>query len=233
MNLLRPFLLACLALPLSAQGVFKNADKPGDSTCDRVVRDTDEMNGGAQSKVGTLAVSPIDSKSMGSTMVPSNASTGGLQGGALALATLKVKGGVFYPKGRRKPVLSFAAIGENGRGTTIEQLKGKTVLVAFWSTRCDPSARMMMELMDLYPKREKFGFEVLAVNYDENRPLDGIEGGWPAIRKFKITNAKFFEQSKMPVYVSGIGKQGASNFLDMIDSLPLLCVVDFGSAHNR
>ncbi len=226
MKLLRPCLLACLALPLAAQGVFKNADKPGDSSCDRVIRDTDELNRGAQSTTSTSAAPITNIGSIGSTMSATNTTTGGLQGAALSLATFKVKGGVFYPKDKRKSVLSFAAIGENGKATTIEQLKGKTVLVAFWSTRCDPSAKMMMELMDIYPKREKFGFDVLAVNYDENRPLDGIEGGWTAIRKFKISNAKFFDQSKMPVFIPGVGKQGASNFLDMINSLPLLCVVD-------
>lgn len=226
MNLHRPCILACLALPLAAQGVFKNADKPGDSTCDRVIRDTDELNRGGQSMSGTAAAPLGNISTVGTTLKTNNSTTGAMQGAASDLATIKVKGGVFYPKGKRKSVSSFAAVGENGKATTIGELKEKTVLVAFWSSRCEPSAKMMMELMDLYPKRNKFGFEVLAVNLDENRPQDGIEGGWSAIRKFKLSNAKFFDQSKMPVYVAGIGKQGASNFLDMINSLPLLCVVD-------
>jgi thiol-disulfide isomerase/thioredoxin len=149
-----------------------------------------------------------------------------MQGAANSLATLKVTGGAYFPKEQRKSVASFSAVSENGKAVSIAQLKGKVVLVGFWSTRCDPSAKLLLELMDIYTKREKFGFEVLAVNFDENRPLEGIEGGWVAVRKFKIGNAKAFQQSQMPVYLPGIGKEGASNFLPTVDSLPLLCVVD-------
>ena len=202
-------IMACLLLPLLAnslvaQGIFINVDKPGDPICTRIFRENDQMNYGA---------------ARGGTM-------GGMAGASSALVRYYQKGENHFPAGTRKSVQAFGASDEAGKTITIQQLKGKVVVVGFWSTKCEPSAKMVMELADLYTKREKFGFEVLCVNFDENRPQDGIAGGWRAVKTFKQQNATYFDTSKMPVYIPGIGAQGPANFMDMIYSLPMLCVVD-------
>lgn len=196
---LLPFLVLAVGT-LSAQGVFTNADKPGAAICPRVMQDKTYLEYNSQ--------------------YGANAADGS--------AKLYHQEGVqFFPQGQRKDVSAFAAYDAKSRGTSLASLKGKVVLVGLWSVHCDPSAKMLMEFATLYPKRAQYGFEILAVNFDENQQDGGgIEGGWRAINKFMIKNRQFFETSKMPVYTPGLGKEGASNFADMVWSLPVLYVVD-------
>ena len=130
------------------------------------------------------------------------------------------------PAAERKDVSAFVAHPEKGEGRSIASLKGKVVLVGLWSKNCDPSAKMLLEMASVYPKRDAAGFEILAVNFDENQQEGGIEGGWRAINKFRTKNRAFFESSQMPVYTPGLGKEGPSNFMEMVMSLPALFVVD-------
>lgn len=102
-------------------------------------------------------------------------------------------------------------------------------LVGLWSISCALSAKMLMELAGLYPKADAFKFQILAVNFDLNQQDEGegaIEGGWRAINKFMTRNRAFFEASKMPVFTPGQGKEGPSNFMDIVQSLPALFVID-------
>jgi len=198
-------LLALTAGVLPAQGVFANADKPDAPTCPRVMRDKTSLNYGGSG--------------------PNT--TGGLMGADASSVLYHQQGDQFFPQGQRKDVSAFAAYDEKAKGTPLASLKGKVVLVGLWSVHCDPSAKMLMEFASLYPKRAQYGFDILAVNFDENQQDGGgIEGGWRAINIFMIKNRQFFETSKMPVYTPGLGKEGASNFADMVWSLPVLYVVD-------
>lgn len=199
--------LALTGLTLGAQGIFTNAHKPGDPTCPRLMQEKTELN--FKSQYGR---NQADASSVLYTQ----------------------QGDWFFPPAERKDVSAFAAYDEKARGTSLASLRGKVVLVGLWSVRCDPSAKMLMELASLYPKRSQFGFEILAVNFDENQQGGeaapnvevGVEGGWRAISKFRIKNRRFFDASQMPVYTPGLGKEGPSNFMDMVMSLPVLFVVD-------
>lgn len=53
-------------------------------------------------------------------------------------------------------------------GTTVRlsDLRGKVVLIDFWSTTCDPCLAEMPHLVDLYKKHKDSGFVVLAVSRD-------------------------------------------------------------------
>jgi glutathione peroxidase-family protein len=212
----RPFLnlaLSGLALPLAGQGIYQNAS-PGSSICPQVEVDKTALN------FGGTRVSP--------------STTAGLRGANSVVQLNSQEGHQVFQMGERKSVSTFAAYDEHAKGTSLASLKGKVVLVGLWSVRCDPSAKMLMEFASLYAKREQFGFEILAVNFDENqhggfpnpRIELGVEGGWRAINKFKTRNRQFFETSKMPVYTPGLGKEGASNFMDVVYSLPALFVID-------
>lgn len=211
--LLSSLILVASGLALGAQGVFTNANSPNDPICPRLDRDKTSLNYGGPGFKG---------------------STGGMAGADSSSQLYYQQGRQYFPQGQRKSVAAFAAYDEKAKGTTIASLKGKVVLIGLWSVRCDPSAKMLMEFASLYPKREQYGFEILAVNFDENqqggedRPgADiSIEGGWRAISKFRIKNRQFFETSKMPVYTPGLGKEGPSNFMDVVHSLPALFVID-------
>ncbi|WP_243302696.1 TlpA family protein disulfide reductase [Geothrix oryzisoli] len=201
--------LLCLlsGLALGAQGVFGNANSPSDPTCPRIMQEKTELNYKSQY---------------------------GRNGADASAVRYSQWGNQYFPPAERKDVSSFAAYDEKGRGTSVASLKGKVVLVGLWSTRCDPSAKMLMEFASLYAKRVQYGFEILSVNFDENQQggevapnVDvAIEGGWRAINKFRLRNRQFFDASKMPVYTPGLGKEGPSTFMDMVYSVPVLFVVD-------
>lgn len=199
----RSALLPLLALAtglLSAQGVFTNANKPDAPTCPRLMKDKTYLEYHSQY---------------------------GVNGADPSSKLYHQEGEQSFPQGARKDVSAFAAYDEKAKGVSLGSLRGKVVLIGLWSVHCDPSAKMLMEFASLYPKRAQYGFEILAVNFDENQQDGGgIEGGWRAIHKFMIKNRQFFEASHMPVYTPGLGKEGPSNFMDMVWSLPVLFVVD-------
>jgi thiol-disulfide isomerase/thioredoxin len=51
----------------------------------------------------------------------------------------------------------------------LEQLKGKTVLIHFWATWCEPCKAEFAELQSLHAKYNKEGFEVVSVSVDESK----------------------------------------------------------------
>jgi thiol-disulfide isomerase/thioredoxin len=193
-------ILAAGALALDAQGVFDNANSPNDPICPRIMLEKTQIQ--HMSQYGR-----------------NSANASGVR--------YTQKGDWFIPQDERKDVSAFTAYDEKAKGIPISSMKNKVVLVGLWSKNCDPSAKMLMEFASLYPKGAQYGFEILAINFDENQQDGGgIEGGWRAINKFMNRNRQFFEVSKMPVFTPGLGKEGPSNFMDMVYSLPVLCVVD-------
>ena len=193
---LQPSLLFFLAAStLGAQGVYLNANKPGDALCPRVEQDKDPNIAFGQGGTGT----------------------GGKVGADATALLLYSAGHKDFPQGARKNVGKFSAVDQHGKVVNVADLKGKIVLVGLWSTSCEPSAKMLVEFADLYPKREKFGFELMSVNFDQ--------GGWRQILPFMRKNKGFFE-GDMPVYVPGIGDHGVSQFMDIVNSLPALFVID-------
>ena len=82
----------------------------------------------------------------------------------------------------------FAFKGTDLRGQTVDasQYRGKTLLVTFWATWAGPAKRDLPELAKLHAKFKAKGFEVLAVNLDnEKADLDAFLQAsplpWPQI----------------------------------------------------
>ena len=55
----------------------------------------------------------------------------------------------------------------DGAALSLQQLRGKVVLVNFWATWCEPCITEMPSLQRLHDQLSSEGFEVLAVNYQE------------------------------------------------------------------
>lgn len=194
------FLMSLLCVfPLCAQGLYYNADKPSDSVCPKYEIEVDPT-------VGRRELNGANSGVLLQHQTFHNV----------------------FPESDRKDVSAFTAYDGKKKGTSVSSLKGKIVVVALWGYNCDPAARMLMELAQLYPRREKFGFEILAVNFDANRITEDSRalGGWSAIENFKTRNKEFLDKNPLPFYVPGVGKEGASNFANVIYSLPVLAVID-------
>ena len=78
--------------------------------------------------------------------------------------------------------------GTDLRGQSIDtaQYRGKTVLVTFWATMAGPAKRDLPELVKLHAKYKSKGFEVIAVNLDNDKAdldayLQASPLPWPQI----------------------------------------------------
>jgi len=66
----------------------------------------------------------------------------------------------------------------NGKRIALSSLKGKYVLLTFWSARAEICLRENLQLKDLYKKYSKKGFEIYQINLDAN------ESDWKTAVKF-------------------------------------------------
>jgi len=118
-----------------------------------------------------------------------------------------------------KPI---ALKGADLRGQTVDasQYRGKTLLVTFWATWAVPAKRDLPDLAKLYQKYNAKGFEVLAVNLDNERAdLDAFLKGLP------LPWAEIFEPG-------GMESRLATEF--GVISLPTMILVDpDGKVVNR
>jgi thiol-disulfide isomerase/thioredoxin len=105
----------------------------------------------------------------------------GAPAGAKALAAHILKGTRPYEVG--KPLdIRFTAL--DGREVDLAKLKGKVVLVDFWSTDCGPCVAEMPMVKEVYQKLHDRGFEVVGISLDDKesvlrRFLKEKELPWP------------------------------------------------------
>jgi len=66
----------------------------------------------------------------------------------------------------------------NGKRIALSSLKGKYVLLTFWSARAEVCLRENLQLKEMYKKYNKKGFEIYQINLDEN------ESDWKKAVKF-------------------------------------------------
>ena len=89
-----------------------------------------------------------------------------------------------------KPLALDGLVDTDGKPLDAERYKGKVVLVDFWATWCGPCVAEIPNIQKVYEKQHDAGFEVIAVNLDDQRSdLDA-----------------FMTDKKMPwsVYVSAV-----------------------------
>ncbi len=77
---------------------------------------------------------------------------------------------------------NFTATDLNGKSWTLQDLKGKVVLVNFWATWCPPCQKEMPDLEALYNQYKDQGFVIIAFSED-----DEINKVAPFIAERKIT----------------------------------------------
>ena len=57
----------------------------------------------------------------------------------------------------------------DGKATSLDMLRGRTVLIQYWATWCEPCKQDMVTLKQVHAKYAKQGFTVLGVNLDSDR----------------------------------------------------------------
>lgn len=130
-----------LSIPAFAQGYFINSDKPDSPVCPKVTIENDAHLVSAQ---------------------------GGR--GASLDATRNYRWGTkFFPIGQRPDASSLSFYNDKKAGISVASQKGKIVIVGLWGYRCQPSANMLMEMSKIMKVKDRYGFEIWAINFDANR----------------------------------------------------------------
>lgn len=80
------------------------------------------------------------------------------------------------------PVPVFSLKNNEGKMVSIDDFKGKTILLDFWASWCFPCRIANKSLVKLYSKYQNKNFEIVSVSVDED------EKKWhKAIKKDKLT----------------------------------------------
>jgi thiol-disulfide isomerase/thioredoxin len=108
----------------------------------------------------------------------------------------------------------------NGKPVDLSQLRGKTVLVQYWATWCEPCKADMAQLKDLLSKYGKSGFVVLGVNLDSK----------------KQDLADFLKQNPLPwvqIYEPGGLDSRLANEMGILTLPTMILIDDKGNVVNR
>jgi peroxiredoxin len=109
-------------------------------------------------------------------------------------------------KGLPETKLDPTLMNMNGKRIALSSLKGKYVLLTFWSARSQESIRENLQLKDFYKRYNKKGFEIYQISIDQN------EAEWKAAVKFdelpwistreddstNLLNARLFNVRSLP-----------------------------------
>ena len=110
-----------------------------------------------------------------------------------------------------KPLdIRFTALG--GREVDLVKMKGKVVLIEFWSTRCGPCIAEMPTVRAVYEKFHDRGFEIVGISLDE-----------------KEKDLRRFVQEKglpWPQYFDGKGPENAIAVRFGVFEMPVMWLVD-------
>lgn len=121
------------------------------------------------------------------------------------------------PVSQRKSATGFTA-SAGGKVLRVADLKGKVVVVDFWTTWCPPCRQSLPELAHLQRVGKSKGtLAVLPVNMDEDRIS--------VLPKFLGRNEKVL--GEFTAYYPGLGKEGVgANFGQEVSAYPTTYIID-------
>ena len=128
----------------------------------------------------------------------------------VGLFAIQFIGGGTLPEGAAAPAFSLPRAGGAGGRVELAQLRGKVVVVDFWSTTCPPCLAEMGELETLRRRMGPRGVEVVGV----------CAGGEPVGEV-----ARFVRERRVP-YPVAVDVSGATTAAYRVSTLPTLYVID-------
>lgn len=195
-----PILLLAVGAVLAAQPAapltFKPAG-PGERSCPRTEEKDPALFDAARRN---QTRSPASDAMKGPGLLPVDAALG---------ATL-------IPPAQRRSARTFTVQDPSGRNLEASAQAGKAVAVVFWQTGCGPSLELVLELVDLQKREDRFGFTAWPVNYDTDR--------WVRVRPFVEKNRKALGEARL--FVPVLGEQGAATLAPSLDALPAWFILD-------
>jgi len=119
-------------------------------------------------------------------------------------------------KGARRKVAAFGVTDLNGQMKILTDLKGRIVVIGFWSTRCEPSMKMLQEFRNFQQQvtQLRLNLSLWPVHFEP----------WPEVVSFLRTKKSYFEG--VEVMRLGLGEHGLSNLVNELDSLPTVFLID-------
>jgi len=116
----------------------------------------------------------------------------------------------------RNGIPEFKVVDWNGKPFTINDYKGKVLIIDFWATWCIPCVEEIPHLVELYKKYHDDGLEIMGISYDYKERKTPEE-----LRKFCKNQDMQWDQ----IY-SGKGMKDPLGEKLNIKSLPTILVVD-------
>lgn len=119
-------------------------------------------------------------------------------------------------RGARRSVAAFGVTDMEGKLATVAEQKGSIVVIGFWSTRCEPSMKMLQEFRNFQKQAALRGMKIVLwpVHFQP----------WSEVQSFLRIQQSYFEG--VQVKRLGIGANGLSQLVNELDSLPTTFLVD-------
>jgi cytochrome c biogenesis protein CcmG/thiol:disulfide interchange protein DsbE len=128
----------------------------------------------------------------------------------VGLFAIQLLGGGTLPEGAAAPAFSLPRAGGKGDRVDLERLRGKIVVLDFWSTTCPPCLAQMDEIETLRRRMGPRGVEVVGI----------CAGGEP------VEEVERFVRGRGVSYPIGVDVDGKAAAAYRVRSLPTLYVVD-------
>lgn len=98
---------------------------------------------------------------------------------------------------------AFRLTADDGSGASLDDYKGKFVLLNFWATWCPPCIQELPSLNTLHRELEPNGLVVLGISVDENKEayerfLDRWEVSFPTVRDPEMEVASLYGTNMYP-----------------------------------
>lgn len=122
--------------------------------------------------------------------------------------------------GKQAPAFTLQDL--NGKNVSLDQYKGKALLINFWATWCGPCKLETPWLVDLAKEYEPKGFEILGIDSENDDVTPNDKAGWA---KDKSAVERFVKQEKMP-YPVLLGGDSISKAYGDFEAMPTSFWVD-------
>ncbi len=119
-------------------------------------------------------------------------------------------------RGIRRSAAAFGVTDLEGKLRTIGEQKGSIVVIGFWSTRCEPSWKMLQEFRSYQKQAAERDMKLVfwPVHFEP----------WPEVLAFLRTRRQYIEG--VDVKRLGLGEHGLSQLVNELDALPTVFLID-------